>query len=93
MPSLAYRFASVALASLDCAFASPRAHDWDLAACDLLVHEAGGQLTELDGSVPIYNRAIPRHGVLAAANALLQPHLLATLKSVARDRARAGLPL
>ncbi|HWT31657.1 MAG TPA: 3'(2'),5'-bisphosphate nucleotidase CysQ [Propylenella sp.] len=93
VPSLAYRFASVAADSLDAAFASPRAHDWDLAACDLLVHEAGGRLTELDGSAPLYNRAIPRHGVLAAANALLQPHLLATLIDVARDRARAGLPV
>ena len=26
-------------------------HDWDLAACDLLVHEAGGRLTGLDGAV------------------------------------------
>ena len=93
VPSLAYRFASVASERLDGAFASPRAHDWDLAACDLLVHEAGGQLTTLDGSAPQYNCEIPRHEVLAAANAVLQPQLLATLRAVAHERARAGLPV
>ena len=60
------------------AFASPRAHDWDLAASDLLVHEAGGRLTNLDGTVPIYNRETTAPRVLAAANPTLQPKLVAT---------------
>ena len=92
MPSLAYRFACVANGRFDCAFASPRANDWDLAACDLLVHEAGGRLTDLEGEAPRYNREIPRHGVLAAANARLHPALLAMLADVARERVAAGLP-
>jgi myo-inositol-1(or 4)-monophosphatase len=92
VPSLAYRFACVADGRFDCAFASPRAHDWDLAACDLLVHEAGGRLTDLEGEAPRYNREIPRHGVLAAANARLHPALLAMLADVARERVAAGRP-
>jgi len=92
VPSLAYRFASVATGRFDAAFASPRAHDWDLAACDLLVHEAGGRITALDGTPPGYNGEVPRHGVLAAAGVALLPALLATLKDVARERAAAGLP-
>ena len=76
----------------DAAFASPGAQDWDLAACDLLVHEAGGRLTDLHGTPPVYNRESPRHGVLAAANATLQPELLARLRDVALERAAAGLP-
>jgi myo-inositol-1(or 4)-monophosphatase len=52
-----------------------------------LVHEAGGQLTTLDGSAPQYNCEIPRHEVLAAANAMLQPQLLARLRAVAHERA------
>ena len=40
--SLALRLARVAHGELDAAFASPGSHDWDLAAADLLVHEAGG---------------------------------------------------
>ena len=91
VPSLAYRFTCVATGRFDGAFASPRANDWDLAACDLLVHEAGGRLTNLDGTAPTYNRQVLRHGVLAAANQALHPQLLATLEEVALERAQAGL--
>lgn len=88
IPSLAYRFASVAAGRLDAAFASPRANDWDLAACDLLVHEAGGRIAELDGTAPRYNREIPRHGALAAANGKLLPAVLAMMEEAAREVAR-----
>jgi myo-inositol-1(or 4)-monophosphatase len=93
VPSLAYRFTSVASGGAEAAFASPRSNDWDLAACDLLVHEAGGRLTDLDGNPPVYNRETTRHGVLAAGNARLQPQLVALLRDVAQDRARVGLPV
>jgi myo-inositol-1(or 4)-monophosphatase len=93
VPSLAYRLACVADGSFDAAFASPRANDWDLAASDLLVHEAGGRLTDLDGAAPLYNRDTTRHGVLAAGNAALLPQLLARLREVARERMQAGLPV
>jgi myo-inositol-1(or 4)-monophosphatase len=65
--SLALRLARVSDASLDIAFASENSHDWDLAAADLLVHEAGGALTTIDGQKLIYNRADPLHGALVAA--------------------------
>lgn len=88
VPSLAYRFALVAAQRLDAAFASARSHDWDLAACDLLVHEAGGRLTESDGKVPIYNEEIPRHGTIAAANAVLLPVVLDTMRQAEREVAQ-----
>ncbi len=88
IPSLAYRFASVAARKLDAAFASARANDWDLAASDLLVHEAGGRLAELNGEAPKYNQEIPRHGALAAANVKLLPAVLATMEEAAREVAR-----
>jgi myo-inositol-1(or 4)-monophosphatase len=90
--SLAYRFASVAAGRLDAAFASQRAHDWDLAASDLLVHEAGGRLTGLDGAAPLYNQAIPRHGVLAAAGSGLQPIVLSKVAEAVREIGRRGAP-
>jgi myo-inositol-1(or 4)-monophosphatase len=64
--SLALRFARVADGALDIAIAGGNSHDWDLAAADLLVHEAGGVMTALDGRVPIYNQPEPAHGVLIA---------------------------
>ena len=65
--SLALRLARVAHSELDAAVAGGNGHDWDLAAADLLVHEAGGMLTALDGKALIYNRPDPVHGVLIAA--------------------------
>ncbi len=65
--SLALRLARVADGSIDAAIAGGNSHDWDLAAADLLVHEAGGALTPLGGGPLTYNRAVPRHGMLVAA--------------------------
>jgi myo-inositol-1(or 4)-monophosphatase len=65
--SLALRIARVAQGTLDLALAGPNSHDWDLAAADLLVHEAGGALTTLGGETLVYNRPVPTHGALFAA--------------------------
>jgi myo-inositol-1(or 4)-monophosphatase len=65
--SLALRLARVANGELDGAFASRNSHDWDLAAADLLVHEAGGMLTDLSGRTLTYNAADPVHTPLVAA--------------------------
>src|SRR3990172_6027197 len=62
--SLALRLTRVAHGALDVAFASPGSHDWDLAAADLLVHEAGGVLTDLAGQQLCYNRPHVVHGAL-----------------------------
>jgi myo-inositol-1(or 4)-monophosphatase len=65
--SLALRFARVAQGTLDVAMATANSHDWDLAAADLLVHEAGGVLTTFAGRGLTYNRADPVHEPLIAA--------------------------
>jgi myo-inositol-1(or 4)-monophosphatase len=65
--SLALRLARVAQGACDGAFAGGDSHDWDLAAADLLVHEAGGALTPITGGTIAYNRPVPRHGMLIAA--------------------------
>jgi myo-inositol-1(or 4)-monophosphatase len=74
--SLALRLARVAEGSIDAAVAGGNSHDWDLAAADLLVHEAGGALTPLGGGPLTYNRAVPRHGMLVAAGHDRQAALL-----------------
>jgi myo-inositol-1(or 4)-monophosphatase len=65
--SLALRLARVAQGVYDVAIAGRNSHDWDLAAADLLVHEAGGALTPFGGGAVKYNRPVPRHGMLVAA--------------------------
>ncbi len=67
IPSLALRIAAVASGALDAGFASENSHDWDIAAADLILHEAGGRLASLDGCAIIYNRQDTRHGLLTAA--------------------------
>jgi myo-inositol-1(or 4)-monophosphatase len=65
--SLALRLCRVADRTLDAAFAGGNSHDWDLAAADLIVHEAGGRMTMLTGDPIVYNRPDATHGVLVAA--------------------------
>jgi myo-inositol-1(or 4)-monophosphatase len=67
MRSLALRLARVAQGAFDVAIAGADSHDWDLAAADLLVHEAGGALTSVGGGAITYNLPVPRHGMLVAA--------------------------
>jgi myo-inositol-1(or 4)-monophosphatase len=80
IPSLALRLARVAQGTIDAAIAGGNSHDWDLAAADLLVHEAGGALTTLTGEPLTYNRPEPRHGMLVAAGRDRHAALLKLLK-------------
>ncbi len=89
VPSLAYRLVAVAAGSIDVGIASINSHDWDLAAVDLIVHEAGGRLTGLAGETLIYNRPLPRHGMLVAAGAALHPRILAATQALQRRKDRS----
>jgi myo-inositol-1(or 4)-monophosphatase len=80
VPSLALRLARVATGALDGTFAAPNSHDWDLAAADLLVHEAGGLLTTLTGQSVIYNRTHPVHEALVAAGRARHAVLLGLIR-------------
>lgn len=82
--SLALRLVRVAEGALDAAIASANSHDWDLAAADILVHEAGGVLTTTAGEKIQYNQPSGRHGVLVAGGESLHRQLLGRL---APDRA------
>jgi histidinol-phosphatase len=64
----------VAEGALDIA-AEPEVSVWDLAALDILVREAGGTLTGLDGI------AGPRRGSAVATNGLLHEQALSRLKA------------
>ena len=65
--SLALRLCRVAQGSLDAAFAGGQSRDWDLAAANLIVQEANGNMTALSGDPILYNRREVTHGVLVAA--------------------------
>ncbi|MDO8397723.1 MAG: 3'(2'),5'-bisphosphate nucleotidase CysQ [Bradyrhizobium sp.] len=65
--SLALRLCRVAHGGLDAAFAGGQSRDWDLAAANLIVQEANGNMTALSGDTILYNRREVTHGVLVAA--------------------------
>ncbi len=65
--SMALRMCNVAAGQADATIAISGKSDWDLAAADILVHEAGGKVTGLTGSHLVYNQPNTRHhGVVAA---------------------------
>jgi myo-inositol-1(or 4)-monophosphatase len=82
MHSLALRLARVAQGAFDAAFSSRGSHDWDLAAADLLVHEAGGALTDFTGAPLKFDGSQRKHGALIAAG----PARHTTLIGLVRDR-------
>jgi myo-inositol-1(or 4)-monophosphatase len=90
--SLALRLARVASGELDGALAGAHSHDWDHATADIIVRESGGILTGFDGAPPVYNRAQPIHGALAAAGAALHPLLMAALGGKAKQPTRSTTP-
>lgn len=68
VPSLAYRIAMVARGEIDATFVKPNSHDWDLAAADLILQEAGGQVIDATGAPLVYATANSKHGSLAAGS-------------------------
>jgi myo-inositol-1(or 4)-monophosphatase len=79
--SLALRMTRVAEGRIDAALASVNASDWDLAAADLLVHEAGGVLTDFAGQTLVYNLHDPVHGAIVAAGNARHALLLNLVKN------------
>lgn len=78
IPSLALRLVRVAEGSVDVGMISSDARDWDLAAADLVLREAGGAVCGLRGEAMVYNRPDPVHGELVAlSRALREPVLTA----------------
>jgi myo-inositol-1(or 4)-monophosphatase len=83
--SLALRMTRVAQGQIEAAMASVNGRDWDLAAADLLVHEAGGAMTDIAGETLVYNLHEPVHGALIAAGAARHRRMLDLVRDRRRD--------
>ena len=75
--SIAYRMALVAEGRFDATFGMRGASDWDIAAADLVVREAGGVVTDDEGRRLYYNRVKPRHESMVCAAPGVHAPLLA----------------
>lgn len=68
IPSLAYRIVMIANSAIDATFVKPHAQDWDLAAADLILSEAGGAIRNGELAAPLYGSASTAHGALVAGS-------------------------
>ena len=78
--SVAWRLMLVADGSADAAVSLTAKRDWDLAAADIILHEAGGRLTDAQGAAMRYNRASTLQASLVAANPALHAQIVALLR-------------
>ncbi len=82
--SIAYRMCLVASGEFDACFAPSPKHDWDLAAGDLILQEAGGLCTDHAGRIFQYNTPDPVKPSLVCAGPALHPLLLARVRHTER---------
>jgi len=77
--SIAYKIVLVAADRADATVSLLPKSDWDVAAADIILAEAGGRLTTADGKPLAYNQAKPRHSSVIAAGRELSAGLSAEL--------------
>lgn len=80
VPSLAYRIAMVATGRLTATFVKPNAHDWDIAAADIILHEAGGALCDHNGDRFQLNQASPVKTSMCASHPSMLDEILAIVR-------------
>ncbi len=83
VPSLAYRLCMAARGAIDFAVAAADSHDWDIAAADILLEEAGARLVDRGGERIDYNTREIRRGAMLCAPELLAPRLLDAFRAAA----------
>jgi len=71
VPSLALRLVDIAAGRHDLVLTTPNSRDWDIAAADVILAEAGVALTESGRAPLVYNRQSLARGALIAAAATL----------------------
>ena len=75
MGSIAYRLARVAGGDGDATITFRTIHEWDICAGVLMVLEAGGKVVDGSGAVMTFNRPLPKHRGVIAANGNLSTGL------------------
>ncbi len=82
--SIAYRMCLVADGRFDAAVALSPKNEWDLAAADLIVREAGGLSTDHRGRRFAYNAPIPKAPSVICAAPALHPLILERVAHIGR---------
>ena len=69
--SIAYKVALVAKGEIDVAISFFQKNDWDLAAADLIIKEAGGNLKDINGNEICYNKSTTKINSVLACNSFI----------------------
>jgi len=78
----------VARGDFDAMMALSAKHDWDLAAADIVLSEAGAEVTTHKGEIIRYNNAAPVQPSIMASGRELYPALLARVKHLSLPGSR-----
>lgn len=82
--SIAYRMCLVASGQYDGCVSLAGKSDWDIAAADLVLHEAGGRATDAHGQSFRYNEKSTRHRSVIAAGKPMHARLIGMLAEAER---------
>jgi myo-inositol-1(or 4)-monophosphatase len=78
-PSLAYRMSLVAQGRFDAMLTLRSTWEWDVAAGTLIATEAGAQVTDRNGGIPVFNQETPAFDGFIAGNPVLASGIAARL--------------
>jgi myo-inositol-1(or 4)-monophosphatase len=81
--SVAFKLAELSAGHGDATFTLTPKNEWDICAGSLLVEEAGGRVTGLDGKPLVFNQPSPLRPGMVASNGVLHEGLLALIAAVA----------
>ena len=80
--SVAFKLAEIATGAGDATFTLTPKNEWDICAGSLLVEEAGGRATDLEGRPLVFNQPSPLRPGMIASNGVLHDGLLALIADV-----------
>ena len=81
MGSIAYKIALVAKGEIDIAISFTKKNDWDVAAADLILQEAGGKINEINGKLVQYNTSDLKIKSIVASNKTILTELQCKLSN------------
>jgi myo-inositol-1(or 4)-monophosphatase len=80
--SVAFKLAELATGAGDSTFTLTPKNEWDICAGTLLVEEAGGRVTDLEGKPLVFNQPSPLRPGMIASNGVLHDGLLRLIAEV-----------
>ena len=79
--SVAYKLAELSAGHGDATFTLTPKNEWDICAGSLLVEEAGGRVTGLDGKPLVFNQPSPLRPGMIASNGVLHDGLMTLIEA------------